>query len=421
MNDNKGNTFDTDSCNSAMIAGEQSSPDNPRIAATGWSDVKLIGIHGVYAIYTACRYGRKYFLKSLAAQYAPLPEWQRLLFKEFELGIQLDHPGIARTIGWEPIPGIGEAIVMEYVDGQELRNWLESDKARSKRERLNVAKQLAEAISYIHSLGISHRDLKPDNILITHKGNNAKIIDFGLGDGDDFLVYKQSAGTPSYGAPEQTSGKEYIAATGADIYSLGKILRLLRPGLRYRRLINKCLRQDPSRRPAANEVVKSLSRDNMPIAVFLLLSAILAFGALLYYNSIRHLGHQSIPPAPQTITDTLYIQRTDTVRVEVPDQPTESRIKAVWDKAIKDIEPQIEFFATYDFPYPEEHKNDIENLIPKWQEHLYYSLLEIGCSEDIAIAKRKELANYMHRRAREYRTAKANRPTPAPSDTMPNQ
>lgn len=191
------------SCNSAMTAKEDYDQSNPRLRVAEWSDVKLIRRHGFCMVYSATRYGRKYFLKSLAEDYRELPEWQRLLFKEFELGVQFDHPAIARTVAWELIPATGETLVMEYVDGLELRDWLKSDKARDRQERLNVVRQIAEALVYIHSMGVSHRDLKPDNILVTHKGCRVKIIDFGLGDGDDFVVYKRSVGTQAFGAPSR--------------------------------------------------------------------------------------------------------------------------------------------------------------------------------------------------------------------------
>ncbi|MDE6514233.1 MAG: serine/threonine protein kinase, partial [Muribaculaceae bacterium] len=248
------------SCNSALIVGSDNVGSNPRLKLSQWSDLKPLGDHGAYSLYTATRYGRKYFIKTLIARYRSLPQWQRLLFKEFELGISLDHPAIARTIGWEIIPQVGEALVMEYIDGLELRHWLESDKGHDPKARVAVVEQIAQALDYIHSAGISHRDLKPDNVLITHRGNRVKLIDFGLGDGDDFVVYKLSAGTKSFGAPEQMAGSEQEAASAADIYALGKIMELLLPEKKYRPIINRCLQADPQARPSATAVLQLLRK-----------------------------------------------------------------------------------------------------------------------------------------------------------------
>lgn len=396
------------SCNSEMIVAGDSGHGNPRLTAAGWSDIKLIGRHGSYSVYSATRYGRKYFLKALSDNLRDCQEWQRLLFKEFELGIQLDHPCIARTIGWESFPETGESIVMEYVDGQELRQWLKAKEGHTAKERLNVVKQIAGALAYIHSMGISHRDLKPDNILITRKGDHVKIIDFGLGDGDDFIVYKNAPGTKAFGAPEQREGKGNVS-TFADIYSLGKIMKIMLPGLRHRHLIGRCLQEDASARPSAAEVVRSLnSKTTVNVLtislMFLALSGAAAAG--IAYNSESPKYHGNIAATQtETITDTIYIQKKDTVMVEVPAKVSETAIKALWDKTIKDIEPQIEFFTTLKSDNPQTLKRRIEGIYNDWEEYLYYNLLQMGCSEEIAVAKRRELGVYMRRRADEYRAA----------------
>lgn len=86
------------SCNSDMTFFGNAYNYDPHLNTSEWSNLKAIGAHGIYTLYTATRYGRKYFIKCISEDYHRLPEWKRLLFKEFELGIQLDHPCIARTV-----------------------------------------------------------------------------------------------------------------------------------------------------------------------------------------------------------------------------------------------------------------------------------------------------------------------------------
>lgn len=410
-------SMDSGACNSAMTFGQGACDGNPRLIFSEWSDLRPVGHHGVYALYTATRYGRKFFIKSLSENYRGLPEWERLLFKEFELGVQIDHPCIARMTAWEVIPGIGESIVMEYVDGSELRHWLDTATGRDRSSRLGVVRQIAEALVYIHAMGISHRDLKPDNILVTHKGNRVKIIDFGLGDSDGFIVYKHSTGSSAFGAPEQMPGKSSEASMSADIYSFGKIMSMMLAGRRYRSLIRKCLRGEASARPSAPEVLKYLNRNrrNRIFVVVVSLFMVLISVGMFYISGLsRHTPAERILHQPAH-KDTVYLNKIDTVKIEVAGKPSESAIKAVWDKAIKDIDPQIKYYATFEFPDQKDRSSDFESIIKQWQDHLYFSMLEIGCTEATAQAKRKELGNYMRRRFREF---KAAAPTPTSTDTI---
>lgn len=408
------------SCNSAITACVDSDAGNPRLMIAEWSDVKFISHRGVYALYSATRYGRRYFLKGLAEKYRNLPEWNRLLFKEFEIGVQLDHPGIARTVSWENIPGAGEVLVMEYIDGLELGEWLKNDKGRERKEREVVLGRIVEALDYLHAAGVSHRDLKPDNILITHKGNRVKIIDFGLGDSDEFIVYKSSVGTEGFGAPEQREEKTREAAMSADIYALGKIMELMLPERRYRGLIKQCLRTDPSSRPTASLVLKQLNRKNrMPVVIIGgSVIAIIIFSLVCYIliqkdneftrnHSVQAINEIQKPVGDSVVVrDTVFVEKRDTVIVETAGSPKESAIKAQWDKIVRVINSAMEVCVNYDFPDKEDHLNEFEKSIPVWQDELYHSLLAIGCSDEIAKRKREELADYILRYAKKLRAAK---------------
>lgn len=271
-------------------------------------------------LYSARWNGRRHVLKTLRREYADNPVYIEALRKEFELGVRLDHPDIIRVVAFEEIATLGKCIVMEWVDGEPLNRFLATKPSR--RKRLAIALRLAKALAYMHHTGISHRDLKPDNILITRRGHNVKIIDFGLGDADSFTNLKSSRATRTYGAPE-ISGTAAIADSAADVYSFGKILQQLLPKMYKRRLIKRCLRIDPKQRPTMSEVASSLASKRLRnISLTLLFVAIACISALLI-NLRKDNGPVSRPISEDTPV------RIDTIFIAPPsmsDSTTEIRV-----------------------------------------------------------------------------------------------
>lgn len=111
---------------------------------------------------------------------------------------------------------------MEYIDGDNLEQLIKKNALSAELAR-KIAGQLMDALEYMHNKQMIHRDLKPSNIMITHNGQNVKLIDFGLSDSDSFCVLKSPAGTSGYIAPEQMLPAAK-AEPRADIYSLGMVL-----------------------------------------------------------------------------------------------------------------------------------------------------------------------------------------------------
>ncbi|TKS75838.1 Serine/threonine-protein kinase 35 [Collichthys lucidus] len=119
-------------------------------------------------------------------------------------------------------------LVMEYCDGGDLNQYLLSRPPDAKRNH-SVVRQLCSAVAFLHSLGITHRDLKPDNVLVcvTPKGPIVKVADFGLSKMTEGLVggdltrqhFSSTCGSDFYMAPEVWGGLPYTAQ--ADIFSLG--------------------------------------------------------------------------------------------------------------------------------------------------------------------------------------------------------
>ena len=205
-------------------------------------------------LYRARRFGRYYVLKGLTPEHRNDPASREYLSKEYQIGVQLDHPHIVRVNSLEEDPKAGLCIVMEYVDGQSLDQWLLTKPSAAARKR--IFRQILDAMAYCHERQIWHLDLKPSNILITKDGLTAKIIDFGLSDNSGF-AFRQTGGTRKYAAPEQLAGQ--VADHRSDIYALGGLLKRMFPH-RYGRAVRRAQRQDPNKRPQSVAALAKVMR-----------------------------------------------------------------------------------------------------------------------------------------------------------------
>ena len=119
---------------------------------SGFSNISEVYVSksGFSRLLSAVRYGKRYMLKCLKPDFAFTPVYRQALMKEFEIGLQLDHPNICRTISMEPVEELGECIVMEYVDGENLETAVTSG-TFTEEKACKIAAQLLDAMEYMHA------------------------------------------------------------------------------------------------------------------------------------------------------------------------------------------------------------------------------------------------------------------------------
>lgn len=243
--------------------------------------------HGITRIGKIVRYGRWWAVKSLSPGCPDEFLGKSLLEKEFQILISLSHPHILRATELTEIPPLGLCMVTEFVEGCDLATWLGRKPSRKRRRRL--ARQIVSTFAYLHGKGLTHRDIKPENMMVDGD-DNLKVIDFGLGDGADFAYIKHVTGTPLYAAPELASDNA-ADPFRTDVYSIGKVLSLIFPGRRWRRVIRKAVSPDPARRPAdAAALSRMLQRSKTGrtgIGALCIMLSLAALTALVYYPGVE--------------------------------------------------------------------------------------------------------------------------------------
>lgn len=149
-----------------------------------------------------------------------------LMKQEIDIMRQVDHPNVVKLIEVQEVHN-AVIIVMEYVEGQELKK---SNLQLSWRDILQIMKSLISVVAHLEKLGIVHRDLKPSNVMLAKAQNErigpntTKVFDFGLSAYLSEKLILTKCGTPGYIAPEvlqQTSKDRVVVLPSIDVYSLG--------------------------------------------------------------------------------------------------------------------------------------------------------------------------------------------------------
>jgi serine/threonine protein kinase len=172
--------------------------------------------------------GRRVALKVLAESVASDPEAKARFLQEARLASSIAHENIIAVYDFGEEDG-RPFMVMEFLEGESLRDAIEKRRTGDFARRLQIALQVGRAIGHIHLKKIVHRDIKPENIHLDPLGR-AKLMDFGIAKSDGMRLTKTgfTLGTPYYMSPEQVLGQD--VTTQADVYSFGVLLYELLAG-----------------------------------------------------------------------------------------------------------------------------------------------------------------------------------------------
>lgn len=188
--------------------------------------IRKIGDGGMAFVYEAKDrlLNRIVAVKVLRPEFVDDEEFLAKFKREAEAVANISHPNIVNVydVGCD---GKVNYIVMEYVDGQNLKEIIKSEGTLDEYTALDITKQIARALSAAHKKGVIHRDIKPHNILISSEGRNVKVADFGIAKAatnSTMTNIGSIIGSVHYFSPEQAKGKP--VKNNADLYSLGIVL-----------------------------------------------------------------------------------------------------------------------------------------------------------------------------------------------------
>jgi serine/threonine-protein kinase len=195
--------------------------------------LRLIAGGGMAAIYAAThtRLAGRYAVKVLHAEAAAMGSAVERFRREAEITSALRHPNIVQVLDFNQMEDGRPYMVMEYLDGTDLRARLEAHRTIPLDRAAIIVEQVSEALAAAHAVGVTHRDLKPENLFcVSVPGSDkefVKVLDFGMSKirhASKITADATLLGTPPYMSPEQAMGQIDAIDPATDQFALGAIL-----------------------------------------------------------------------------------------------------------------------------------------------------------------------------------------------------
>lgn len=298
---------------SGLIADSGLIEDTEPVVEQPKADYQLLYTTAYHQIYSIVGEGRRYILKAIKPSAGDLRRQESLLKREYALLSQLECPYIVRVWKLRNDPKVGLAIVMEYVDGLQLDQWLKTKPTKAQKQQ--ILSELLEAIQYLHNKQMVHSDLKPQNILVA--GNHVKLLDVGFSDKDEF-IQSNIGYTPTYAAPEQIKGGTTDSRT--DIYAIGALIRLLFPH-DYCLIVRRCMRTNPQKRYASiADIQQAMHATSIGKRIGGILCLVLLLIGSLILLFTPQIGSSDTAEAP--VSDTMFVSAPDTVFIPMQQENT---------------------------------------------------------------------------------------------------
>ena len=203
------------------------SPMQRRILGDRYMLVEILGGGGMAEVYLAHDeiLERDVALKVLRERYADDEQFVERFRREAKNAASLNHPNIVQVYDQGRSESGTYYMAMEYVPGGTLKERIKGEGPLNPGEAAGIASRVAEALAVAHERGIVHRDIKPQNVLLTASGFEAKVADFGIARAVSSRTMTETnlvLGTAAYMSPEQVRGERVGPAS--DLYSLGVVL-----------------------------------------------------------------------------------------------------------------------------------------------------------------------------------------------------